>query len=390
MQLSKAQITEILSVIASGEDGFNELLQITFEALMQSERREHLQRIEGDKGNGYRNVRAYGNGKMLELRVPRTRDGNFHPILLTLLRDQEEESRKIAFELYGAGLTTQQVGGVFEKLYGRHYSKSSVSRMFDYAREEVLNWLERPLDDYYPIIYVDALFWSTRRDGCVSKEAYYTLLGVKCDRTREVLGIVNFPTESASSWEEVFRGLKNRGVENIGLLVADGLNGLETAAARTFVGTPFQKCVVHLERNVLGRIKPSDKKAVGAALREVFLTDHKDDSPEQGWGRWEDFLETWRKRYPSLKVYLDKERYYAHFTYLNYHYKTRTMIYSTNWIERLNRDFKRTLKMRGVMPDPVSVLFLLGKVALSKLAYERKVPNLNYEQKRFMWTEKDY
>ena len=178
----------------------------------------------------------------------------------------------IAFELYGAGLTTQQVGGVFEKLYGRHYSKSSVSRMFDYAREEVLNWLERPLDNYYPIIYVDALFWSTRRDGCVSKEVYYTLLGVKCDRTREVLGIVNFPTESASSWEEVFRGLKNRGVENIGLLVADGLNGLETAAARTFVGTPFQKCVVHLERNVLGRIKPSDRKAVGAALKEVFLT----------------------------------------------------------------------------------------------------------------------
>jgi putative transposase len=128
-----------------------------------------------DKGNGFRQVKAYGRGKMLELRVPRTREGNFYPVLMSVLRDQEEECRKIAFELYGAGPTTAQVGGLFEKLYGRHYSKSSVSRMFDYAREEVMGWLLlRPLDAYYPIVYIDALFWSTRRDGAVSKEAYST------------------------------------------------------------------------------------------------------------------------------------------------------------------------------------------------------------------------
>lgn len=183
--------------------------------------------------------------------------------------------RKIAFELFGAGLTTAQVGDLFEKLYGRHYSKSSVSRMFDYAREEVLGWLLRPLDEYFPIVYIDALFWSTKRDGAVSKEAYYTILGVKSDRTREVLAIVNFPTESASGWEEVLRDLQKRGVKRLGLIVADGLSGLETAAAR------------------------------------------------------------------------------------------------------------------GVMPDSSSVIFLLGKVSMTRTAYERKVPKLEYEQKRFVWAEKN-
>ncbi|MEY3194575.1 MAG: hypothetical protein RIQ78_672 [Bacteroidota bacterium] len=147
--------------------------------------------------------------------------------------------------------------------------------MFDYAREEVLGWLLRPLDEYFPIVYIDALFWSTKRDGAVSKEAYYTILGVKSDRTREVLAIVNFPTESASGWEEVLRDLQKRGVKRLGLIVADGLSGLETAAAR------------------------------------------------------------------------------------------------------------------GVMPDSSSVIFLLGKVSMTRTAYERKVPKLEYEQKRFVWAEKN-
>jgi putative transposase len=152
MQLSKSQITALLAEVASQEDGFNELLRMSFEAMMKAERQEHLNQMQSDKGNGFRQVKAYGRGKMLELRVPRTRDGNFYPLLMSVLRDQEEECRKLAFELYGAGLTTAQVGGLFDKLYGRHYSKSSVSRMFDYAREEVMDWLLRPLDDYFPIV----------------------------------------------------------------------------------------------------------------------------------------------------------------------------------------------------------------------------------------------
>lgn len=133
----------------------------------------------------------------------------------------------------------------------------------------------------------------------------------------------------------------------------------------------------------------SDKKAVGEDLREVFVTDKKDDSPDKGWKRWEGFVDARKKRYPSRKNYLDKSNYFAYFTYLNHHHKTCSIIYSTNWIERLNRDYKRTLRMRGVMPDSDSVIFLPGKVSMTRTAYDRKVPKLDYEQKRFEWAEKD-
>lgn len=130
-----------------------------------------------------------------------------------------------------------------------------------------------------------------------------------------------------------------------------GLSGLDNAVARVFPAAPFQKCVIHLERSVLGRIKPADKKAVAEYLREVFVTDKKDDSLEKGWNRWEDFVYTWKKQYPSHRNYQDKSSYSAHLTFLKYHQKIRSLIYSTNWIERLNRDYKQTLRMRGVMPD---------------------------------------
>ena len=114
--------------------------------------------------------------------------------------------------LYCSGLTTEQVGKIYEQFYGKHYSKSQVSRLLNTAREDVNAWLGRKLEKRYPILYIDATYVLTRRDESVSNEAYYTVLGVKEDRTREVLTVVNFPTESATNWKDVFEGLKERGV----------------------------------------------------------------------------------------------------------------------------------------------------------------------------------
>lgn len=120
--------------------GMQQVLKISMEAIMRAERQEHNLNSK-DLSNGFRSRKSFGQGKILELRVPRTRQGNFYPVLLSLLKDQEEESRKLAFSLYGAGLTTTQVGELFEEIYGRHYGTSQVSRMFNFAREEVAQWL---------------------------------------------------------------------------------------------------------------------------------------------------------------------------------------------------------------------------------------------------------
>ncbi len=156
----------------------------------------------------------------------------------------------LATELYQAGLTTIEVGELFEKIYGKHYSKSTISNITNTVKIDVEQWLNRKLDYCYPIIYIDATYWHTRREECVSKEAYYTILGVKGDRSREVLAVVNHPTEGANNWKDIFLSLKDRGVEEIKLMVSDGLVGIEEAMHSVFPKVAIQLCIIHLTRNL--------------------------------------------------------------------------------------------------------------------------------------------
>ncbi len=386
LHFTQEQVTNILEEIATKENGIQELQRISLEAMMRAEREEH-NRTEGDMSNGYRPRRTFGQGKILELRVPRSRSGQFYPVLLSLLRDQEEECRKLAFNLYGAGLTTDQVGKIFGDIYGKEYSTSQISRMFDYARNDVQAWLQRPLEPYYPIVMIDASFIYTRRIDHVSKEGYYTILGVRPDRTREVLSVVNFPTESAIAWEVVLKSLKERGINEIGLIVCDSLSAIEDAIWRQFPEAEIQLCAIHLQRNVMKHIKPKDKAVVADDLKDVLRTGDRNDSPENGWNRWLTFCAKWGKYYPSIKRMSENDRYKLNFTYLSYDYRTHSMLYSTNWIERLNRDYKRTTRMRGALPSPDATILLLGYVAMTRSAYQRKIPKIDYEKEKFRWEE---
>lgn len=386
IHFTQEQITKILEDIAQKKDGYQEVLKISLEAMMRAEREEH-NKSHGDMSNGYRYRKTFGQGKILELQVPRSRRGNFYPVLLALLRDQEEEYRKMAFSLYGAGLTTEQVGKIFGEIYGKQYSTSQISRMFEYARSDVHSWLNRPLEPYYPIILIDATFIYTRRVDHVSKEAYYTILGVRKDRTREVLSVVNFPTESAQAWEEIFAGLKNRGMEEVGLVICDSLSSIENAIWKHFPAAEVQLCTIHLQRNVQKRIKPKDKAYVAEDFKDVFRTGDRYDSRTKGWERWVSFCRKWGRYYPSIKRMAEDQRYKLYFTYLDYDYRIHSMIYSTNWIERLNRDYKRTTRMRGALPNAEATILLLGYVAMTRSAYQRKLPKINYETKKLQWEE---
>lgn len=174
----------------------------------------------------------------MEFRIPRDRYGNFHPTILALLRDQELECEQLASSLYCKGLTQSQVGEVFGEVYGQHYSKASISRMIEYLRADVASWLGRSLESYYPVVFIDAIHIKVHRKRSVENEAFYVVMAVKEDKTREVLGIFNRPSESTTGWGEMFMSLQERGVERIGLLVADGLRYLEDSLSRIFPALP--------------------------------------------------------------------------------------------------------------------------------------------------------
>lgn len=245
-------------------------------------------------------------------------------------------------------MTTEDIGTVCERLYGHHYSKQQVSHLSRRCQEDVESWLARELSEYYPVIYIDATYVPTRRDGSVSREAYYTILGVCDDGSREVLALVNHPTEGALCRESELEALKNRGVHGIDLVVSDALSGIENAVCSAFPSARHQFCVAHFKRNALSAVSSKDKPQMSRELDELFEMEDSSYTSAQGYEKLTIFAERWGSHYPSLKR-LKHERNAAYFTYLAYPTQYRRIIYTTNWIERLNRCYKRVLKIRNSM-----------------------------------------
>ncbi len=385
MDFTKEQLSELICKHTEKENGLQDLMEIMLESLMVSERREYLQEegIAGNKCNGYRPGRTYGHGRTLTFRIPRDRYGNFHPRILAILRDQEEECERLAGTLYTKGLTQEQVGEVFNDIYGEHYSKASISRMLDYLRRDVTEWLERSLESYYPVVFIDCVHIKIHRKRSVDTEAFYVILAVKEDKTREVLGIYNKPTESALGWGEMLNDLYERGVSKIGLICADGLKGLDDVISEVFPGTSLQRCTTHLKRNILSDVRNGDKGDVADDLRQVFRTGDRNYTVEQAWDEWQQFCAKWGRYYRSIRRRGEDASYKTYFTYLNYDHRIQSMIYTTNWIERLQKDFRRVTRMRGAMPNEESVILLMGKTAMDKKSYLRQVPRIDLDRTLF-------
>ena len=331
-----------------------------------------------NKANGFRNVLKAGIAKGLQLSIPRDRLGVFKPLIIGTLNQQEEQIKSLSFSLYGKGLTTREISNVLEDIYGNSYSKSTVSRMSEVFHEEIDEWLARPLESYYPIVFVDALYLKVRRD-VVSTEAFYVVLGVKDDFTREVLGVINIPTESASGWEDVLNTLKDRGMNEVSLFVSDDLKGLSTSISKVYPNSKQQKCVVHFQRNLGRQVRVKDREEFFLGLKKIFDPDNMRRTQVNSLRLLRAFLVTWSKHYPYLKgvsLRLDLSLY---FTYLSYDRHVRSMIYTTNWIERFNKSVKRTTKVRNALPTPRAGLMLIGYVGMEMGEGTYKYPIANFK-----------
>ena len=382
LKLSKNQLQSIINSHIQEDGGLNDLFTMMVNGLMLSERSIFLEENNKvqNKGNGYRYASRSGIGSKLQLKIPRDRLGVFQPAILGLLNEQEEQVKDLCFELYGKGLTTRQIEDVVAKIYGSSYSKSSVSRITTDFTVLVESWLQRGLDTYYPVIYIDAIHIKVRRET-VATEAFYVLLGLKEDHTREVLGIVNIPQESASGWQEVLESIRSRGVRQVGLFVFDDLTGLDTVIGKVFASSMQQKCVLHFQRNLNKHIRKSDREQFSKELKDVFNPDDVFYTTDQGVHNLKNVLGKWSKTYPKLESTVNRDDLDTVFTYLNFNYRVRRMIYTTNWIERLNKSFRRTLKMRNALPNPKAAITLMGYVAMEmeQKTYSYTISNFKFD-----------
>mgnify|MGYP000334604555 CR=1 FL=1 len=375
MELTTSQKSAFISEMLSSESGINELIRVLLNTFSKQERSLFVQEHKGEQCNGFRPRRWRGYGCSFELRIPRTRSGSFEPLILGILSHQESERALLLHELYTRGLSCEDIGAVCERLYGHHYSKQQVSFLSNTSKAEIYKWLERQLSPHYLAVYIDATFAFTRREDSVSKEAYYTMLGVLPNGTREVLGVVNHPSEGALNWKNELIALRERGVEQIDLIVSDALTGIETAVAEAFPSAEHQFCITHLKRSMSVCVASKDKGELLRDLEEIFPIEQKGYSMIGQFEKFRIFVARWSRRYPSFRRF-DAPRNVAYFSYLNYPPQFHRMIYTTNWIERLNRFYKRTLKMRGALPSAEAVLFLMGRVAWEKTqtSYARSLP----------------
>ena len=379
-KLNKPQLQAALNNLVEEKSGLNTLMELTLNAFMKAERDQFLPESVNNKGNGYRKVNGLGLCESLALRIPRDRLGHFKPMILAIAKETNTQFEELCFELYCKGLTTRDIEDLTDSIYGKKLSSSKISNINKSFYEEMKCFRMRKIDDHYPIIYIDATFINTRRIDSVSKEAFYIVLGVKKNTKREVLGIYNQPTESASNWKDMFKDLKNRGLKQCDLFVSDNLSGINSVIELQFEGIKIQQCVLHLKRNILKKIKMKHRKEIAKDLKVVFDMDKSDDTVEQAFKRAKIFSEKWSKFYPHLEKFNNENEIRYYFTYLNFDFKIRRMIYTTNWIERLNKDFKRTTKIRNSMPSVKSVLTLLSKVAINKNAGHYNYPIYNLKE----------
>lgn len=286
-----------------------------------------------------------------EFETPRDRNGEFEPkIVPKNKRDVSGIEDKI-ISLYGRGLTTREINEQIQDLYGIEVSATMVSNITDQIIPEIKEWQERPLDDIYPIIFIDAVHFSVREDNRVVKKAAYIVLGINKDGYKEIVGIYIGENESSKFWLGVLNDLKQRGVKDILIMCSDNLTGIKEAINAAFPNTVQQRCIVHMIRNSVKFVSYKDLKAFCNDLKTIYTS----KSEKQGYEQLQKVKEKWQDKYLSaFKTWEDN--WDAICPFFQFSEPIRKIMYTTNTIESLNRQFRKYTKTKSVFPTDMSLL----------------------------------
>jgi len=336
----------------------------TLEMLMELERDEYLYNIKEsgfkDKGNGSypRSFKSLSKNSLL-IHVPRTRMGEFKPFVLEFLKYNQEQVNELVLTLYRKGLTARDVSDVMKDFFGTDISFSTVSSLAEKFNEVRTAWESTFLESCYKAVFCDAIYITVKRGDSYSKEAVHIIYGVREDNKRELLLLEVNPTESANSWGLYLESIRNRGVEMIDLIVADGISGLEDEVHKIFPGSMFQKCVIHKMRNILNKIRPKEKEEVASDLKVVFDNFSEADTIEKATEKLENFISKWRPKYGNIGNYFNEGLREYYFTYIRFPSMVRRMIYTTNSIESLNKKIRKATKNKQSFERPDRLLDFL-------------------------------
>lgn len=339
------------------QDALKDLLGGTIREMMEAEMDEHLgyQKSErsdnDDYRNGYKTKRVNSSYGSMDIEVPQDRKSTFEPqIVRKRQKDISDIDRKI-ISMYAKGMTTRQISETIEDIYGFETSEGFISDVTDKILPQIEDWQNRPLDEVYPIIYIDAIHYSVRDNGIIRKLAAYVILGITIEGRKEVLTVTVGDNESSKYWLSVLNELKNRGVKDIMVICADGLSGIKEAIAAAFPKTEYQRCIVHQVRNTLKFVPDKDRKAFAADLKTIYHASDEEKAREA----LDYVTEKWTPKYPnSMKRWYDN--WDAVTPIFKFSPAVRKVIYTTNTIESLNSMYRRLNSQRSVFPSDTALL----------------------------------
>ena len=339
------------------QDALKDLLGGTIKEMMEAEMDNHLryeksQRSDSDDyRNGYKEKQVNSSYGSMKIEVPQDRKSTFEPQIVKKRQKDISDIDKKIISMYAKGMTTRQISDTIEDIYGFETSEGFISDVTDKILPQIEDWQNRPLDDVYPIIYIDAIHYSVRDNGIIRKLAAYVILGINKDGIKEVLSITVGENESSKYWLSVLNELKNRGVKDILIICADGLAGIKEAIAAAFPKTEYQRCIVHQVRNTLKYVPDKDRKAFAADLKTIY---HASDE-EKARQALDRVCAKWTEKYPnSMKRWYDN--WDAVTPIFKFSPDVRKVIYTTNAIESLNSTYRRLNRQRSVFPSDTALL----------------------------------
>ena len=282
----------------------------------------------------------------VEIRTPRDRDGSFEPKLVRKRQRRFEGFDEKVLALYSRGMSTRDIEAHLRELYGVSVGRDLISRVTDAVMDDVREWQQRPLEDVYPVLFLDCMMVKIRDGGTVQRRACYLALAIRMDGERDVLGMWFQESEGAKFWMQILTELKDRGVSDILICCVDGLAGFPEAIEAVFPKTVVQTCIVHLIRTSLRYVPRREYDAVTKDLRAIYTAIDADralhalDAFEAKWGQ---------KLPPVVKAWRDAWEYVIPF--LEFPPEVRRVIYTTNAIEALNRQLRKAVKTKGHFPN---------------------------------------
>ena len=376
----------------------SELVKLTVEAALGAEMETHLGYRKhdsagagsGNSRNGYSSKTLKGDHGEVDIDVPRDRNSEFDPVIVGKRQTRLTQFDDQILSLYAKGMSTRDIVAAFEEMYGAKVSANVISNVTQAVLEKVNEWQSRPLDQVYPILYLDGLVVKVRQDKRVINKTIYVALGVNLQGEKELLGLWIAETEGAKFWLGVLTDLYQRGAKDFFIICVDGLSGFPEAIETQYPKSKIQLCIVHLIRNACKYVSWKDRKALCKDLKQIYTctTVQEAERELQAFAdKWDDkypvISKSWRTHWPNI------------ITLFDYPDEIRKVIYTTNAIESLNSQIRKAIKNRRIFPNDNSAMKVVylaiesaskrwtmpirnWKNALNRFAieFENRMPNL--------------